>query len=69
LYIIADKEKDLNKIALKKYEGKNGFCKKILSETIQEDKIKNIFNTTLDDIESICSSVGNYNLKISLNYI
>jgi GTP-binding protein EngB required for normal cell division len=56
LYIIADKEKDLNKIALKKYEGKNGFCKKILSETIQEDKIKNIFNTTLDDIESICSS-------------
>ena len=56
LYIIATKDKDLNKIALKKYKEKNGFCKKILNEIIQEDKIRNIFNKTLDDIESICSS-------------
>ena len=46
----------MNKIALKKYKEKNGFCKKILNEIIQEDKIRNIFNKTLDDIESICSS-------------
>jgi len=56
LYEISNKDKDLNKIALKKYKEKNGFCKKILNETIKEDKIRNIFNKTLDDIESICSS-------------
>lgn len=56
MYIIDSKDKDLNKIALKKYEEKNGFCKKILNETIHEDKIRNIFNKTLDNIESICSN-------------
>ena len=54
LSLIAAKEKELNKIALKKYEDqKFGYCKKILKETMSEPKIENIFNKTLDNIESI----------------
>ena len=57
LSLIASKEKDLNKIALKKYENeKYGYCKSILNETIQDENIKKVFDKTLDDIESICSS-------------
>lgn len=73
LSFIAAKEKDLNKIALKKYKEKNGFSKEILNEAILEaennkknnlnnskeiipkEKIIDVFNQTLDDIESICS--------------
>ena len=57
LSFIAAREKELNKIALKKYENdKYGFCKKILDETIQENRIKTILNQTLDNIECISSS-------------
>ena len=55
LSLIASKEKDLNKIALKKYENeKYGYCKKVLNENIKEKNIKNVFTKTLDDIDSIC---------------
>ena len=54
---IVSKEKELNKISLKKYEGdKYGFCKKIVNKTINYENINNVFNTTLDDIESIYSN-------------
>ena len=56
LSIISSKEIELDKIALKKYEIKNGYCKELLKGTIQEKNIQEILNTTLDDIESICSS-------------
>jgi len=38
LSIISSKEIELDKIALKKYEIKNGYCKELLKETIQEKK-------------------------------
>lgn len=58
LSFIASREIELNKIALKKYEDvKYGYSKKILDETIQKKQIKDIFKRTLDDIESICSSI------------
>jgi hypothetical protein len=61
LSIITNKEKELNKIALKKYENeKYGYYNKILDETIEEKSIKNIFTQTLDNIETICS---NENIK------
>ena len=57
LFIIANKEKELNKIALKQYEKeKYGYCKKILDETIEDKRIKNIFSQTLDNIETIFSN-------------
>ena len=57
LSFIASNEVELNKIALKKYEDvKYGYSKEILEQKIPEKNIKNIFNQTLDDIESICSS-------------
>ena len=57
LFIIANKEKELNKIALKQYEKeKYGYCKKILDETIEDKSIKNIFSQTLDNIETIFSN-------------
>ena len=57
LSFIANKEKELNKIALKKYDNiKYGYYKEIIDETIQESKIKNVFNKILDKIESICSN-------------
>ena len=60
LLLIASKEKDLNKIALKKYDNqKYGYCKKILNEKIKEENIKDVFEKTLDDIDSICSSDEN----------
>ena len=56
LSFIASKEIELNKIALKKYSQKNGYCKELLEGTINENKkIQDIFKNTLDDIESICS--------------
>ena len=56
LSFIATKELELNKIALKKYSQKNGYCKELLEGTINETKIQDIFKNTLDDIESICSN-------------
>ena len=56
LSLIATKEKDLNKIALKKYKETNGYSKEILKETITDEKIQEVFKDTLDDIESICSN-------------
>ena len=56
LSFIASKELELNKIALKKYSQKNGFCKELLEGTINDKKIQDIFKNTLDDIESICSN-------------
>ena len=56
LSFIASKEIELNKIALKKYSQKNGYCKELLEGTINENKkIQDIFKNTLDNIESICS--------------
>ena len=57
LFIIANKENELNKISLKKYEKeKYGYCKKILDETIEDKIIKNIFSQGLDYIETIFSN-------------
>ena len=56
LSFIASKELELNKIALKKYSQKNGYCKELLEGTINQTKIQDIFKNTLDDIESICSN-------------
>jgi len=56
LSFIASKEIELNKIALKKYSQKNGYCKELLIGTINEKKIQDIFKNTLDNIESICSN-------------
>ena len=47
LFIIVSKEKELNKISLK---GKYDYYKKILNETINEENIKNVFNTILDNM-------------------
>ena len=57
LFIIANKENELNKIALKKDEkDKYDYCKKILDETIENKNIKNIFSQALDNIETIFSN-------------
>lgn len=55
--IIAKKEKELNEIALIKYDNENyGYCKKILNEVIDENEIRSMIEKTLNDIESIYSN-------------